>query len=466
MNMFEVVQMFGSSFLIAVAALLVALSILVFVHEWGHYIIARLCGIRVEIFSIGFGKELWGFNDKHGTRWKVSAVPLGGYVKLFGDTDPASAGHSDNVKEGEEIRPMTKDELEVAFFTKPVWQRAAVVFAGPAINYIFAIFLLSGLYMYVGQPVVPPVASAVIQGSSADKAGLLPHDQILSIDGIHVKDFSHIRREMMVSLEVERKLEVLRDGKTIELKATPTIITRTDGMGFKSTTGVLGIAPPDQGILISQVVSVDGVDMNDPKAIIDLLKTKFGMQVQVGVKYKNVETIDKYIIVPDAKMNETLGTQKDIRDEVLIISRGASKTYINHTIMTAAQSAMAEAKDLTVRSLQAMGQIVTGNRSATELGGLPRIAAVAGDMAQQGLIPFILLIALLSVNLGLINLLPIPLLDGGHLLFYAVESVLGRPIPEQMQEYAFRAGMVFLVSLMAFANINDLVQLSGILEPK
>lgn len=466
MNMFEVVQMFGSSFLIAVAALLVALSILVFVHEWGHYIIARLCGIRVEIFSIGFGKELWGFNDKHGTRWKVSAVPLGGYVKLFGDTDPASAGHSENVKEGEEIRPMTKDELEVAFFTKPVWQRAAVVFAGPAINYIFAIILLSGLYMYVGQPVVPPVASAVIKGSSADKAGMLPHDQILSIDGHRINDFSDIRREMMVSLEVERKLEVLRDGKNIELKATPTVVTRTDGMGFKSTTAVLGIAPPDQGILISQVVSVDGVEMNDPKAIIDLLKSKFGVQVDIGVKYKNVETVDRYIIVPDAKMNEALGSQKDILDEILIISQGASKTYLQHTMMTAAQSAIAEAKDLTVRSLQAMGQIVTGNRSATELGGLPRIAAVAGDMAQQGLIPFILLIALLSVNLGLINLLPIPLLDGGHLLFYAVESVLGRPIPEQMQEYAFRAGMVFLVSLMAFANINDLVQLSGILDPK
>lgn len=464
MNLFEVIQMLGSNILFAVGALLVALSILVFVHEWGHYIIARLCGVRVEIFSIGFGKEIWGRNDAHGTRWKISAIPLGGYVKLYGDTDPASAGHTEDVKDGEVVRPMTEEERKVAFFTKPVWQRAAIVFAGPAINYIFAIFILAGLYLYVGQPIVPPSAAAVIKGSAADEAGFVAHDRILSIDGAPVRTFSDIRREMMVTLDTDRVFKVMRDDKVLEITARPKYIENTDRFGFKSSSGILGVVSPEQGILISQIKTIDGVTFEDPKLALEAIKGKMGKAVEIGVSYINTDAVDHYLIMADEKMNAQLGKAKDISEEVLILARVPAKTFVNHSMMTAVQSAIAEAYDLTVRSLQALGQIITGARSASELGGLPRIAAVAGDMAQQGIVPFILLIALLSVNLGFINLLPIPLLDGGHLVFYAVETVLGRPIPEQMQEYAFRAGLVFLVGIMAFTNINDLVQLSGVLE--
>ena len=164
------------------------LSILVFVHEWGHYIVARMCGVYVESFSIGFGKELFGFTDKNGTRWKFAAVPLGGYVKMFGDSDPASARHLNGIEdeESEEFRPLTEDEKKVAFFAKPVSQRAAIVFAGPGINFLFAILLMAGMYSTSGQPVTPPVASAIIGGRAAYADGFMPHDEAISIDGERV----------------------------------------------------------------------------------------------------------------------------------------------------------------------------------------------------------------------------------------------------------------------------------------
>lgn len=463
MSIFEAIQMIGGNVLFFVAALLVALSILVFVHEWGHYIIARMCGVRVEIFSIGFGKEIWGRNDKHGTRWKVSLIPLGGYVKLFGDTDPASAGYTQDVKEGEEVRPMTQDERDVAFFAKPLWQRAAIVFAGPAINYIFAVILLAGIYVYMGQPVVQPIASGVIKGSSAYDAGFKPHDRIVSIDGVAVKDFSDIARQIAVSLDQPRVFKVLRGEDTIEIAAQPKRVENKDRFGFKNSSGLLGIVSPEQAILISQIEMINGEKISDAAKALEILKSSMGKELEISVRFKGSEKVDSYLIVADAKMNEALGTAENIEEEILLLARDSVKTFVAHNVFTATQSAINRTVDITVSSLQALGQIVTGTRSATELGGLPRIATVAGDMAQQGVLPFILFIAFLSINLGFINLLPIPLLDGGHLVFYACEGVLGRPIPDQMQEYAFRAGFVFLIGIMAFANINDLVQLSGVM---
>ncbi len=459
MNITDLIQMLGQNIWIYGGAFILVLSILVFVHEWGHYIIARMCGVRVETFSIGFGKEIWGFTDKGGTHWKISLIPLGGYVQLFGDTDPASARHSDNV-EGEDgqVREMTKAEREVAFFTKPVWQRAAVVFAGPAINYIFAIFLLAGLYSFYGQPVSPPSAAAIIGGSSAEKYGFQNHDYIISIDGKAIDSFADIRREMMVAMDKELRFVVRRQGETIEIYAKPERINIEDRFGFKSTIGVLGLMSAQEGILVDEIVKIEDTEYSDPALVIAELERRMGTTFKVYMDIGNGNT-RVLTIHPVADRNKKLGSAENAESEVLYLSNLPAKSYSNHTMMSAVQAATKEAYVMTRSSLEALWQMITGVRSATELGGIIRIGAVAGDMAQQGIIQLILLTALLSINLGLINLLPIPMLDGGHLLFYFLEGIIGRPVPEIVQDYAFKAGFIFLIGIMAFANLNDVYQM-------
>ena len=458
MDVFSLIQITGQNIWIYGGAFILVLSILVFVHEWGHYIVARMCGVHVNMFSIGFGKEIWGFNDKSGTRWKISLIPLGGYVQLFGDTDPASAGHSDEVDgEDGEVREMTPEEKEIAFFTKPVWQRAAVVFAGPAINYLFAILLLSGLYIVHGKPVSPPTAAAIMAGSSADEHGFNPHDIIVSIDGKHIGSFGDIRREMMVALDEERHFVIKREGELVDVMARPKRLEIEDQFGFKSSIGLLGLISAEQGILISRVTHIDDVAVASPKEALEGIKNLLDTTFKISMK--RGDDLETLTINPVSKMNTHLGTADKLEEEALYLSNLPAKTYSPHTVMTAIQSAINESYVMTRSSLEALWQMVVGVRSATELGGIIRIGAIAGDMAQQGLVPLILLMALLSINLGFINLLPIPMLDGGHLLFYFFETVLGRPVPEKIQEYAFRAGFFFIIGLMAFANLNDVYQL-------
>ncbi len=481
MNFYELIQMVGQNALIYGGSLIAVLSILVFVHEWGHYIVARMCGVRVEKFSIGFGKEIYGFNDKSGTRWKISMIPLGGFVQLFGDTDPASAGHSEKVEDGEEVREMTEEERKVAFFSKKVWQRALVVVAGPAINYIFAIALLTGLYITHGQPVSPPTAAAVMTDSNAEKYGFQPHDYILTIGGKTINDFSDIRREMMIALNEERNFVLERDGEIIEIAARPKKISMTDKFGFSSSIGVLGLIGAEKGILVSSITSIDGVEYEDKQQVIDELKKRMGTTFVIGLDNKSssessdensseettaiVEAIndatiiDSIIVAPLADKNAELGLSEEGTEEVLYLANVPPEKFVSHTPITALQSAMNESYVMTVSSLEALWQMVVGTRSATELGGIVRIGAITGDTATKGIVPLILLTALLSISLGFINLLPIPMLDGGHLMFYGIEAVIGRAVPEQIQEYAFRAGFVFLVGIMAFANLNDIYQL-------
>ncbi len=450
--------MLGQNIWIYGGSLILVLSILVFVHEWGHYIIARMCGVRVETFSIGFGKEIWGFTDKSGTHWKISMIPLGGYVQLFGDTDPASAGHSDSIEDDDgQAREMTEAEKKVAFFTKPIWKRSAVVFAGPAINYIFAILLLTGLYFVHGKPVSPPTAAAIAAGGSADSNGFMPHDLIVSIDGKSIESFGDIRREMMVALDLKKHFVVQRDGKMLDIYASPERVTREDRFGFSSSVGVLGIVSAEQGILVSSINKIDGKEYNETNEVIAELKSRMGTTFTIG--FTSGKQDQTFIINPVASKNSELGNAVDLDAEALYLSNIDSKIVSSHTMMTAMQAAINETFVMTRSSLEAMWQMVVGVRSATELGGIIRIGAIAGDMAQQGLVPLILLTALLSINLGFINLLPIPMLDGGHLMFYFIETVIGKPVPEKLQEYSFRAGFFFLIGIMAFANLNDLYQM-------
>lgn len=362
----------------------VVLSILVFVHEWGHYIIARLCGVKVTTFSIGFGKELFGWTDKAGTRWKVSLLPLGGYVQMFGDTDPASTQHEDP-----DVKPLTAEEKKYAFYTQSVGKRSAIVVAGPAINFIFAILILTGLFVFQGQPYTPPLVGKLVVGSPAEKAGIRVDDKIVSFDGTAIERFEDMVQYVSINMNKEIEVKLLRSkgknkwsDKPTVLRVTPAAVEETDRFGFKNHRGRLGIIGPAKDIATKQ-----------------------------------------------------------------------------HTLGSAFIAANKDVWDISTSTLKALGQMVMGTRSTDELGGILRIGAYAGDFAQRGLVALITFAALLSVNLGLINILPIPMLDGGHLLFYAMEKTRGKPVNERFQEYALRFGLTFLLGIMLFATWNDLVQL-------
>ena len=354
---------------------LVVLTVLVFVHELGHYLVARWNGVRVEVFSIGFGPELFGWTNRAGTRWKISAIPLGGYVKMFGDADPASMPASDA-----RLRAMTPEERAVAFHHKRLPQRAAIVAAGPIANFVFAIVALAALFATVGQPFTPPQVGTVQAGSAAEASGIQAGDTILSIDGEAIQRFEDVQR--LVRLDPGQPLSVVmrRGTQDLTLSVTPKLSEVTDRFGNKHEYGLLGIV---------------------------------GQGVQ----------------------------------------------YVRYDPLTALARASGETADIVGGTLQAVWQMIIGARSTDELGGPLRIAQMSGEVAQYGFSAILPFMAVLSINLGLINLFPIPVLDGGHLLFYVAEAVRGRPLGQRAQEYGFRFGLALVLTLMVFATWNDLVHL-------
>lgn len=350
---------------------LVVLTVLVFVHELGHYLVARRNGVRVDVFSIGFGPELFGWNDRAGTRWKVSAIPLGGYVKMYGDADPASTPDAS-------LGEMTPEQRAVSFHHKSLGQRAAIVFAGPLANFLFAIVAFAGVYSIVGQPFTPPEITSIAPDSAAERAGLRAGDRIIRINGVDIERFEQIQRIVQLSLENPLDLVVRRDGGEVSMTAVPTVVEETDRRG-----NVLRVP-------------------------------------RLGVKGVKVE-------------------------------------FVRHNPWDAVWRGVAETWVQTAGTVQALGQMIAGRRQTDDLGGPLRIMEMSGEVAQGGPAAFIVFMAVLSVNLGLINLFPVPMLDGGHLLFYAIEALRGRPLGPRAQEYGFRIGLVLVFSLMIFATWNDLV---------
>ncbi|MCZ6664212.1 MAG: RIP metalloprotease RseP [Gammaproteobacteria bacterium] len=349
------------------------LSVIVFVHEMGHYLIARYYGVRVEVFSIGFGPELFGWDARSGTRWKISALPIGGYVKMFGDADAASTP-------GGEVSTMSPAERAVSFHHKSLGQRTAVIFGGPFANFLLAVVILAGLFMTVGQRITPADISAVVAGSAADQAGMQPGDMVLSIDDRAIGRFEELQAVVRESAGVPLRIVVLRDGTEVELFITPRKAEREDRFGNLVRYGELG-------------VSRSGV------------------------------------------------------------------SFVRHGPLTAVWAATKETYRLTNATLRAVGQMIAGTRGTDELGGPVRIVQLSGQVAEDGIVTVFWFMALLSINLGLINLFPIPMLDGGHLLFYAFEAIRGKPLGERTQEYGFRIGLALVVTLMVFATWNDLVNL-------
>src|SRR5437870_1665404 len=357
-----------------VVVFLVVLTVLVFVHELGHYLIARRNGVKIDVFSIGFGPELFGWWDRAGTRWKFSAFPLGGYVKMFGDSDASSglpmAG----------LGQLTAAEREVSFPCKRLGQRAAIVAGGPLANFVFAIVVLALLFMTYGQPYTPAEVGQVQPGSAAEAGGIHPGDLIVGINGGNIQRFEDVQQVVRLNPGVPMTVVVRRDGQPVTLHVTPTRTEITDRLGDRHEIGLLGIG-------------------------------------RSGVEYVR-------------------------RDPASAVLRAVGETW-----------------NLSSATLEAMWQIIIGTRASDELGGPLRIAQMSGEVAQGGIVPLLWFMAVLSINLGLINLFPVPVLDGGHLLFYAAEAIRGRPLGQRAQEYGFRIGLALVLTLMVFATWNDLVHL-------
>jgi regulator of sigma E protease len=353
---------------------LVILTVLVFVHEFGHYLIARWNGVRVEVFSIGFGPEVFGWCDRAGTRWKFSMIPLGGYVKMFGDSDASSGLPVPG------LARLAPAERDVSFHYKRLGQRAAIVAAGPAANFLFAIVVLAILFMTYGQPFTPAEVGLVTQGSAAEQGGIQVGDVIVDIDEHTVHRFEDVQQVVRLNPGVPMTVVVRRDGQEQTLHVTPSRTELTDRFGNHYEVGLLGIG-------------------------------RSGME------------------------------------------------YVKRDPATAIMQAGTETWDLSVSTMKALWQIIIGTRATDELGGPLRIAQMSGEVAQGGIVAVLWFMAVLSINLGLINLFPVPVLDGGHLLFYAAEAVRGKPLGQRAQEYGFRIGLAMVLTLMVFATWNDLVHL-------
>lgn len=428
---------------------LVVLSVLVFVHEWGHYAVARHFKVKIDMFSIGFGPELFGWTDKTGCRWKFCAIPLGGFVKMFGDAGAAST------PDAEKIDHMSEAEKKGTFYGKPVGQRALIVAAGPAINYIFAILLLATLFVVDGRPVTPPTVGAVMIGGAAERAGIQPGDTIKTINGETMERFQDIARFVMIRLDQPMTIVVDRAGEPVtfdNVRADKEELK--DRFGFTQTRAMLGITATGVVIEPARTTTVNGKDVT-PKTLVAELEKHRGEVVALGFKPAEGQEPGRFTgyHLPIPQEPVTMTPEGNIAVQKMI------EEIIHYDPLTAVAKAFEETWNITVSTLKALWQMIAGVRSAEELGGLIRIGAVASEAAASGIMAYIMFAALLSINLGLINLFPVPMLDGGHLVFYAVEAALGKPIPERVQEGLFKVGFFALLVLMVFANGNDLVQL-------
>jgi len=370
---------FGSGIAGYLVPFLFVLTIVVFFHELGHFLVARLCGIKVLSFSLGFGPELFGFNDRYGTRWKVSAVPLGGYVKFFGDDSAASTPDT------EAAAAMSEEEKKVSFHCQPVASRAAVVVAGPLANFVLAIVIFAAIFMTVGKQWTSARVDTVQPNSAASAAGFKPGDLVVAIDGSKINSFSDMQRIVSVSAGEPLTIKVERAGTLTTLHATPQLRQLKDRFGNEHTLGVLGISR--------------------------------------SMKPGDIKT-------------QKMGP-------LTAVAAGAKETWF-----------------VVDRTLSYIGGVFAGREPADQLGGPIRIAQVSGEVATAGFTALIHLAAVLSISIGLLNLFPIPLLDGGHLLFYGIEAVRGQPLSERAQEMGFRIGLAIVVMLMIFATFNDILHLA------
>jgi regulator of sigma E protease len=359
-------------------AFLFVITLVVFFHELGHFLVARAFGVKVDVFSVGFGKEIFGWTDRRGTRWKVSWLPVGGYVKFAGDADAASRPDPDASAK------MTLAEREGALMFKPVGQRALVAAAGPFANFALAIVLLTGIYSFTGHAVVAPVIGSVKAGMPAAAAGIQPGDRVTRIDDAEITDFQQLPQIISVASGEPMAMTVHRGNRDMVLWVTPKRSQTLDQLGNKVNQMMIGVGP-------------------DPKTPV---------------------------------------------------------TRENYSPVGAFGAACEETWNIIKTTILGISRMVTGHGGADQLSGPVGIAKMTRQVADIGFMPLLSLVAILSVSIGLANLFPIPLLDGGHLLYYGVEAVLGRPLDERAQDVGFRLGLVLVLGLMLLTTWNDLVRLN------
>ncbi|MCA3554083.1 RIP metalloprotease RseP [Aestuariivirga sp.] len=378
MNLSELLHLPLSTGAIYVVSFLVGLTVIVFIHELGHFLVARWCGVDVEAFSIGFGREIFGWNDRKGTRWKVAWLPLGGYVRFRGDANASS------LPDAEALARARQDPGN--FHGKPVWQRALVVAAGPIANFILAIAIFAAAFMIVGRPLIPPKVDEVLAGSAAEKAGIRAGDLIVSIDGARIDRFEDLRMAVMTRAGEALPVELVRNGESITLTVVPQLHEEPDNFGGTVRTGLLGVKSDQMGPIL----------------------------------------------------HERLGP-------VAAIGGGIERTWF-----------------IVRMTVDYAGKLFTGRENADQLGGPISMAKATGDAASAGFWHYVTVIGFLSVSIGLLNLFPIPMLDGGHLVYYAVEAVRGKPLGENAQEWGFRAGVSLVIMLMVVGTWNDLMRVATV----
>ena len=358
---------------------IILILVVVFIHEYGHYYFAKKYGVGVTDFSIGFGKEIFGWNDKSGTRWKICWIPLGGYVKFFGDRNVFSQADQDKI-----INKYSKEDQKKLFVLKPLYQRALIVVAGPLANFLLAIAIFFCVFTFIGKDFTPAVINEVQKDSPAMKAGLENNDIIISIDGNKVKSIMEVSKFIMMSTDEFIDFTVNRSSQNLTFKVKPNIVASVDNLGNKINKRMIGI--------------------------------KLGA-------YNN---------------------------EINHVKLGPTKAIYH---------AISEVYYVCASTLKYLGSMITGSGDSSQLGGPIRIAKITGQVAEYGFLPFLKIMAYISISLGLVNLFPIPLLDGGHLMFYGFEKILGHPLSQKVQEGFFRIGMFLLLSLMFFTTFNDLKDL-------
>jgi regulator of sigma E protease len=368
----------GSFLLGTIVPFLFVLTVVVFIHELGHFAVARWCGVGVRAFSVGFGPEIIGRTDQYGTRWKLSAIPLGGYVKFAGDENVASQPGA------EQLAKMSEEERQHAFQLKPLWQRAAVVVAGPLANFILAIVIFAAVFATLGERVTVSRIDAVQENSAAQAAGVEAGDIVVAIDGEPVDTFAEVQRTVSFSAERPLVFTLDRAGTLLDVTIVPERREIDDGFGNMQRIGVIGVVH----------------EANEG----DVTVIEYG---PVGA------------------------TGRAIEQTGLVITQ--SLTYI--------------------------GRILVGQESADQLSGPVRVAKISGDVATLGFLALLQLTAVISVSIGMVNLFPIPMLDGGHLAFYAAEAIRGKPLSERSQEIGFRIGLAMVMFLMVFATWNDIANL-------
>ena len=369
---------FGSNVLFYLVPFLFILTIVVFVHEYGHYKVGRWCGVDVTTFSIGFGKEIFGWTDKHGTRWRFAAIPLGGYVKFAGDANAASQ------PDAKAVAGLSQAELSRTLPGATVARRSAIVAAGPLANFIFAILVFAAIVMAFGRTTIAPRIDRVTPASAAAQAGLAPGDLILSVDGVQMSSFDDVRRIITINAENTLRFVVVRNSIETTIDVTPALVERRHALGVERV-GVIGVTAANQPEDVRQV------------------------------SYGPVEAI-----------------AYGVRESWFIVTR----------------------------TFDYLAKLLTGREKADQLSGVIHIAEVSGHVASTGgIVSLLTLAAVLSVSIGLMNLFPIPMLDGGHLVFYAFEALRGRPLSERVQEFAFKAGIAFVLMLTVFVTWNDITRI-------